>query len=174
MGQSGHWVSVSSPDDEGDLQHSSTGSEGGTAGDATPPPKRKGKFSTLGKIFKPWKWRKKKSSEKFKETSEGPLFFSFHVCVGKELSFHWLFSLNHNLMFVNVFFPLLIYVFSDVFNNYEIISKSLCPVVTISLTLWLNIWNQMLTQHSTKMFNKRKHSCPYIGLLLMSKCVLNV
>ncbi|XP_016399731.1 phosphatase and actin regulator 4B-like [Sinocyclocheilus rhinocerous] len=57
-------------DDEGDHQHSSTGSEGGTAGDATPPPKRKGKFSTLGKIFKPWKWRKKKSSEKFKETSE--------------------------------------------------------------------------------------------------------
>ncbi|XP_016131121.1 phosphatase and actin regulator 4B isoform X2 [Sinocyclocheilus grahami] len=59
-----------SPDDEGDHQHSSTGSEGGTAGDSTPPPKRKGKFSTLGKIFKPWKWRKKKSSEKFKETSE--------------------------------------------------------------------------------------------------------
>ncbi|KAF4102993.1 hypothetical protein G5714_015876 [Onychostoma macrolepis] len=57
-------------DDEGDHQHSSTGSEGGTAGDGTPPPKRKGKFSTLGKIFKPWKWRKKKSSEKFKETSE--------------------------------------------------------------------------------------------------------
>uniref|UniRef100_A0A671RWX0 Phosphatase and actin regulator 4 n=1 Tax=Sinocyclocheilus anshuiensis TaxID=1608454 RepID=A0A671RWX0_9TELE len=47
-----------------------TGSKGGTAGDGTPPPKRKGKFSTLGKIFKPWKWRKKKSSEKFKETSE--------------------------------------------------------------------------------------------------------
>ncbi|XP_016363349.1 phosphatase and actin regulator 4B-like [Sinocyclocheilus anshuiensis] len=57
-------------DDEGDHQHSSTGSKGGTAGDGTPPPKRKGKFSTLGKIFKPWKWRKKKSSEKFKETSE--------------------------------------------------------------------------------------------------------
>uniref|UniRef100_A0A673HLJ8 Phosphatase and actin regulator 4 n=1 Tax=Sinocyclocheilus rhinocerous TaxID=307959 RepID=A0A673HLJ8_9TELE len=56
--------------DEGDLQHSSTGSEAGTAGDGTPPPKRKGKFSTLGKIFRPWKWRKKKSSEKFKETSE--------------------------------------------------------------------------------------------------------
>ncbi|KAI2655078.1 Phosphatase and actin regulator 4B [Labeo rohita] len=56
--------------DEGDHQHSTTGSEGGTAGDGTPPPKRKGKFSTLGKIFKPWKWRKKKSSEKFKETSE--------------------------------------------------------------------------------------------------------
>uniref|UniRef100_A0A8C1QKD4 Phosphatase and actin regulator 4 n=1 Tax=Cyprinus carpio TaxID=7962 RepID=A0A8C1QKD4_CYPCA len=53
--------------DEGDQQHSS---EGGTAGDGTPPPKRKGKFSTLGKIFRPWKWRKKKSSEKFKETSE--------------------------------------------------------------------------------------------------------
>uniref|UniRef100_A0A674A4U8 Phosphatase and actin regulator 4 n=1 Tax=Salmo trutta TaxID=8032 RepID=A0A674A4U8_SALTR len=40
-------------------------------GDSTPLPcKGKGKFSTLGKIFKPWKWRKKKSSEKFTETSE--------------------------------------------------------------------------------------------------------
>ncbi|XP_051575537.1 phosphatase and actin regulator 4B-like isoform X4 [Myxocyprinus asiaticus] len=57
-------------DDEDDHQQSTTGSEGGMAGDGTPPPKRKGKFSTLGKIFKPWKWRKKKSSEKFKETSE--------------------------------------------------------------------------------------------------------
>ncbi|XP_073728399.1 phosphatase and actin regulator 4B isoform X3 [Misgurnus anguillicaudatus] len=56
--------------DEGDHQHSTTGSEGGTPGDGTPPPKRKGKFSTLGKIFKPWKWRKKKSSERFQETSE--------------------------------------------------------------------------------------------------------
>lgn len=43
--------------------------EGSSKGDDTP--KRKGKFSTFGKIFKPWKWRKKKSSEKFKETSEG-------------------------------------------------------------------------------------------------------
>ncbi|XP_029332174.1 phosphatase and actin regulator 4 isoform X2 [Mus caroli] len=40
------------------------------AGDTTPPTKRKSKFSALGKIFKPWKWRKKKSSDKFKETSE--------------------------------------------------------------------------------------------------------
>ncbi|KAF4088017.1 hypothetical protein AMELA_G00077920 [Ameiurus melas] len=54
-------------DNESSHQHNSTGSEGG---DGTPPPKRKGKFSTLGKIFKPWRWRKKKSSEKFQETSE--------------------------------------------------------------------------------------------------------
>uniref|UniRef100_A0AAY4A9R0 Phosphatase and actin regulator 4 n=1 Tax=Denticeps clupeoides TaxID=299321 RepID=A0AAY4A9R0_9TELE len=51
-------------------QNSTVGGEGGNLGDDTPTPKRKGKFSTLGKIFKPWKWRKKKSSEKFKETSE--------------------------------------------------------------------------------------------------------
>ncbi|XP_035291795.1 phosphatase and actin regulator 4B isoform X2 [Anguilla anguilla] len=57
-------------DDEVDHQHSTTGTEGGNSGDTTPPTKRKGKFSSLGKIFKPWKWRKKKSSEKFKETSE--------------------------------------------------------------------------------------------------------
>ncbi|XP_041844585.1 phosphatase and actin regulator 4B isoform X2 [Melanotaenia boesemani] len=57
-------------DDETEQHHSTMLGEGGSMGDSTPPPKRKGKFSTLGKIFKPWKWRKKKSSEKFKETSE--------------------------------------------------------------------------------------------------------
>uniref|UniRef100_A0A4W4EN31 Phosphatase and actin regulator 4 n=1 Tax=Electrophorus electricus TaxID=8005 RepID=A0A4W4EN31_ELEEL len=55
---------------ESDHQHTTTGSEGGNVGDGTPAPKRKGKLATLGKIFRPWKWRKKKSSEKFKETSE--------------------------------------------------------------------------------------------------------
>ncbi|XP_026641972.1 phosphatase and actin regulator 2 isoform X2 [Microtus ochrogaster] len=38
-------------------------------GSQTPPFKRKGKLSTIGKIFKPWKWRKKKTSDKFRETS---------------------------------------------------------------------------------------------------------
>lgn len=38
-------------------------------GSQTPPLKRKGKLSSLGNIFKPWKWRKKKTSEKFQETS---------------------------------------------------------------------------------------------------------
>ncbi|KAM4632643.1 phosphatase and actin regulator 4B [Polymixia lowei] len=67
----GSWTpSTPLSDDEVDQQHSTTGGEGGSTGDGTPPPKRKGKFSTLGKIFKPWKWRKKKSSEQFKETSE--------------------------------------------------------------------------------------------------------
>ncbi|XP_061530988.1 phosphatase and actin regulator 4B isoform X3 [Phycodurus eques] len=56
--------------DDGEQHHSTTVGEAGSTGDSTPPPKRKGKFSSLGKIFKPWKWRKKKSSEKFKEASE--------------------------------------------------------------------------------------------------------
>lgn len=47
--------------------------DGVEAGDTTPPTKRKSKFSGFGKIFKPWKWRKKKSSDKFKETSEGKM-----------------------------------------------------------------------------------------------------
>ncbi|XP_048085228.1 phosphatase and actin regulator 4A isoform X3 [Alosa alosa] len=55
-------------DDEVDQQHSTAGSNEGNPGDV--PTKSKGKFSNFGKIFKPWKWRKKKSSEKFKETSE--------------------------------------------------------------------------------------------------------
>ncbi|KAM8850512.1 phosphatase and actin regulator 1-like isoform 2-T4 [Spinachia spinachia] len=34
----------------------------------TPPIRRRSKFATLGRLLKPWKWRKKKS-EKFKQTS---------------------------------------------------------------------------------------------------------
>ncbi|XP_078279170.1 phosphatase and actin regulator 4-like isoform X3 [Rhinoraja longicauda] len=45
------------------------GSGNDVSGLNTPTARRKGKFPGFGKIFKPWKWRKKKSSEKFKETS---------------------------------------------------------------------------------------------------------
>uniref|UniRef100_A0AAV2MDM8 Phosphatase and actin regulator 4 n=1 Tax=Knipowitschia caucasica TaxID=637954 RepID=A0AAV2MDM8_KNICA len=55
-------------DDDAEQHHSIMVGEGGHTRDSTP--KRKTKFSTLGKIFKPWKWRKKKSSDKFQETSE--------------------------------------------------------------------------------------------------------
>ncbi|XP_073319020.1 phosphatase and actin regulator 4A isoform X3 [Pagrus major] len=48
---------------------STTQGEEGNSGGGTPPSKRKGKFSKMGRIFKPWKWRKKKPSEKFAETS---------------------------------------------------------------------------------------------------------
>ncbi|XP_029452383.1 phosphatase and actin regulator 2 isoform X5 [Rhinatrema bivittatum] len=44
-------------------------SDGPAPGSQTPPLKRRGKLSSIGKIFKPWKWRKKKASEKFRETS---------------------------------------------------------------------------------------------------------
>nr|XP_020457627.1 phosphatase and actin regulator 1-like isoform X2 [Monopterus albus] len=37
-------------------------------GTHTPPIRRRSRFATLGRLFKPWKWRKKKS-EKFKQTS---------------------------------------------------------------------------------------------------------
>uniref|UniRef100_A0A3Q3CP53 Phosphatase and actin regulator 4 n=1 Tax=Haplochromis burtoni TaxID=8153 RepID=A0A3Q3CP53_HAPBU len=56
-------------DDEVDLQQSTKGGEEGSSGGGTPPAKRKGKFSKMGNIFKPWKWRKKKPSDKFTETS---------------------------------------------------------------------------------------------------------
>ncbi|RXN38778.1 phosphatase and actin regulator 2-like isoform X1 [Labeo rohita] len=32
--------------------------------------KGKGKLSSLGKIFKPWKWRKKRTSDKFQDLSK--------------------------------------------------------------------------------------------------------
>lgn len=67
----GSWTpSTLLQDDDTEQHHGTMVGEGGNTGDSTPLPKRKGKFSTLGKIFKPWKWRKKKSSDKFQETSE--------------------------------------------------------------------------------------------------------
>ncbi|XP_068594269.1 phosphatase and actin regulator 1-like isoform X2 [Cebidichthys violaceus] len=43
-------------------------SESLLSGTHTPPIRRRSKFATLGRLLKPWKWRKKKS-EKFKQTS---------------------------------------------------------------------------------------------------------
>ncbi|XP_074846552.1 phosphatase and actin regulator 2 isoform X4 [Carettochelys insculpta] len=69
MGQ----TSVSSLSQQGSVdgldKASIANSDGPTPGSQTPPFKRRGKLSTIGKIFKPWKWRKKKTSDKFKETS---------------------------------------------------------------------------------------------------------
>lgn len=58
-------------DDEAELQQSARRGEDESSSGSTPPSKRKGKFAKVGRIFKPWKWRKKKSSEKFTETSIG-------------------------------------------------------------------------------------------------------
>ncbi|KAK3508323.1 hypothetical protein QTP70_021485 [Hemibagrus guttatus] len=64
-------VQAGDDEDVNDKQHIPIGNDNPNSGRETPPSKQKGKFSNLGKIFKPWKWRKKKeSSEKFKETSE--------------------------------------------------------------------------------------------------------
>lgn len=60
---------VSHADDE--VDSTTGGGEDGNSGGGTPPTKRKGKFAKMGRIFKPWKWRKKKPSEKFTETSIG-------------------------------------------------------------------------------------------------------
>ncbi|KAK7945569.1 hypothetical protein WMY93_001297 [Mugilogobius chulae] len=43
-------------------------SESMLTGTHTPPIRRRSKFASLGRLLKPWKWRKKKS-EKFKQTS---------------------------------------------------------------------------------------------------------
>lgn len=45
-----------------------TNSLGSTA--RSPPLERKSKFSALGRFFKPWKWRRKKKSEKFEAASK--------------------------------------------------------------------------------------------------------
>nr|XP_055076349.1 phosphatase and actin regulator 4A-like [Misgurnus anguillicaudatus] len=57
-----------SSDDE--IDHGMPDGDGAHPERGTPSTKGKGKFTNLGNFFKPWKWRKKKSSDKFKETSE--------------------------------------------------------------------------------------------------------
>lgn len=44
------------------------------SGTRTPPLERKSKFSALGKLFKPWKWKRKKKSEKLEAVSRSKLF----------------------------------------------------------------------------------------------------
>ncbi|XP_038654929.1 phosphatase and actin regulator 4B isoform X6 [Scyliorhinus canicula] len=62
---------VSQNETEEGEQLPAMGSENDVSGSNTPTARRRGKFPGFGKIFKPWKWRKKKTSEKFKETSAG-------------------------------------------------------------------------------------------------------
>uniref|UniRef100_A0A1B0DD72 Uncharacterized protein n=1 Tax=Phlebotomus papatasi TaxID=29031 RepID=A0A1B0DD72_PHLPP len=48
------------------------------SGTRTPPIERKSKFSAFGRFFKPWKWRRKKKSEKFEATSKYRILIIFH------------------------------------------------------------------------------------------------
>merc|ERR1719438_74386 len=41
-----------------------------TLGTATPPIQRKSRLHAIGRLFKPWKWKRKKKSEKFEATSK--------------------------------------------------------------------------------------------------------
>ena len=102
-------------EDEVEQQKSMPGGEGGGVEDGSSLPKRKGKFSTLGKIFKPWKWRKKKSSDKFQETSEG-LFLPPHCVLenacetptAPDKSMHCIQLLLKFLSLLSYFLPLMI------------------------------------------------------------------
>ena len=50
--------------------HSPRGSD--SAATATPQTSRKAKIAaSIGKFFRPWKWKRKKKSDKFIQTSEG-------------------------------------------------------------------------------------------------------
>ena len=54
----------------GNLKSSSMGNNNSSVV-ATPPPERKSKLAAIGKIFKPWKWKRKKKSEKIEKTAAG-------------------------------------------------------------------------------------------------------
>lgn len=55
------------------------------SGIRTPPARRNSRLATLGRIFKPWKWRKKKN-EKLKQTTSGE---PGNVVVSLLLCFLW-------------------------------------------------------------------------------------
>ncbi|XP_038130760.1 phosphatase and actin regulator 4A-like isoform X2 [Cyprinodon tularosa] len=60
---------MENPGDEVDLHQSTPGNEEGNSGEA-PPAKRKDKISKMGKFLKHFRFKKKKPSEKFTETSK--------------------------------------------------------------------------------------------------------
>ena len=43
-------------------------------GSATPPIQRKSRLHAFGRLFKPWKWKRKKKSEKFEAASKSKFF----------------------------------------------------------------------------------------------------
>ncbi|KAG7493010.1 hypothetical protein MATL_G00020750 [Megalops atlanticus] len=70
MGQTSVSTLSQSPSVDG-LQNASHANLDAVITDAQSPPlKRGGKLSSLGRIFKPWKWRKKKTSDKFQDLSK--------------------------------------------------------------------------------------------------------
>ena len=58
-------------DSVGKAVTASGGSAGAGGGGATPPVDRKSKLSTLSKLFRPWKWKRKKKSERIEKTAVG-------------------------------------------------------------------------------------------------------
>ncbi|WAR23116.1 PHR4B-like protein [Mya arenaria] len=62
-------MSISDKKKNGDLKSNAMGNNN-TSGVATPPVERKSKFAAIGKIFKPWKWKRKKKSEKIEKTAK--------------------------------------------------------------------------------------------------------
>lgn len=57
------------------------------SGTRTPPLERKSKFSALGKFFKPWKWKRKKKSDKLEAVSRSKWFLSLKLHYVKFYSF---------------------------------------------------------------------------------------
>ncbi|CAC5367246.1 Phosphatase and actin regulator 3,Phosphatase and actin regulator 4A,Phosphatase and actin regulator 1,Phosphatase and actin regulator 4B,Phosphatase and actin regulator 4-B,Phosphatase and actin regulator 2,Phosphatase and actin regulator 4 [Mytilus coruscus] len=67
-------LSVKGTDDPGDSDSDGEKQKNGevktaSLGPNTPQPEKRSKFSSFGKIFKPWKWKRKKKSEKIEKTA---------------------------------------------------------------------------------------------------------
>ncbi|XP_061077681.1 phosphatase and actin regulator 2 isoform X4 [Conger conger] len=70
MGQTSVSTLSQNPSVDGLEKASLANSDSVVAEAQTPQLKQRGKLSSLGKIFKPWKWRKKKTSDKFQDLSK--------------------------------------------------------------------------------------------------------
>ncbi|XP_033737690.1 phosphatase and actin regulator 1-like isoform X2 [Pecten maximus] len=63
-------LSIDDQRDKSNLDKKKNGEmKSGSMGACTPPPERKSKFASIGKLFKPWKWKRKKKSEKIEKTA---------------------------------------------------------------------------------------------------------
>ena len=54
------------------VNHNTSSRGSASLAPGTPPPSRRSKLAaSIGRFFRPWKWKRKKKSDKFMTTSEG-------------------------------------------------------------------------------------------------------
>lgn len=105
----------------------------------SPPLERKSKLSALGRFFKPWKWRRKKKSEKFEEASK---------CNVQRFCKIFAIRIEFFFIYIYIYFPALERKISIRANREVLVQKGILlpesPINLGKLKIWLTILIEMI------------------------------